>query len=270
MSLANNLVALTEQQADFLDLFLEDIADRQLSLEPKVTVIRKGDSPLIAVHGSGGRCLFLHALAQHLPAGSGVRGVEAAPRETHGEPSIPRDAYLAAVRASQASGPYRLAGYSSGCIIAFELAACLEEAGESIESLILIDPVPPPDGGSRPNDVMSPSARLARRFEIAMLAGITPLSPEYAFVAEVNRDFAAFVAGFKMRRLNAAIRIVHGTRGAYVSSPETLNAWAKFSVRGGESVAIDCDHFEIVREPHVADTGRIMSRWLDASLQGCA
>jgi thioesterase domain-containing protein len=130
--------------------------------------------------------------------------------------------------------------------------------------------VAPPDGDSRSVDGLSPSARLTRRFEVAMLAGITPLSPEYAFVAQVNRDVAAFAAGFRKRRLDTAIRIVHGMRGAYVSSPETLSAWATLSARGVESVAIDCDHFEIVREPHAADTGRIMKRWLEESSQGRA
>lgn len=267
MTIAQNVAALTERQADLLDLMLEDMAGGYISLAPNIVTVRTGDTPLIAVHGSGGRCLFLHALVRRLPSGSGVSGVEAAVREGHDERSQPHDAYLAAVRGAQPFGPYRLAGYSSGGIIAFELAARLEEAGEMVENLILIDPVAPPDGGARVDDDTSPSARLKRRFEIAMLAGITPLSPEYAFVAQVNRDFADRAARFRMRKLKAPIQIVHGTRGAYVSSPRTLKAWEALSGYGFESAPVDCDHFEIVREPHVAGTGRIVGRWLDASSQ---
>jgi thioesterase domain-containing protein len=256
------LAALTQQQSDLLDLLLEDMSGGRMSLTPKVTVVWKGEAPLVAVHGSGGRCFFLHALARHLPAGSGVWGIEAAAGEAGGEPSGACDRYFAAVRAAQPTGPYRLAGYSSGCLIAFELAARLEEMGEAVEMLVLIDPVAPPDGNARIDDDPAPAARLKRRFEIAMLAGITPLSPEYAFVAQVNRDFATVAADFRKRKLAARLRIVHGMRGAYVSSPETLKAWADLSAQDITCAAVDCDHFEIVREPHVADTGRIVSRWL--------
>ncbi|MEI9992983.1 MAG: thioesterase domain-containing protein [Rhizomicrobium sp.] len=266
MDFAKDLAALTEQQADLLDLMLDDMAcGSRMSLEPNVVVVRQGQSPLIVVHGSGGRCLFLHALARHLPNGLGLWGIEAVAGEAHANRAEPFGTYLAALRAAQPSGPYRLAGYSAGCVIAFEIAARLEEAGEAVESLVLIDPVAPPDGDTPPDDDRSALARLKRRFEIAALASITPLSPEYAFVAQVNRDLAVSAAGFRRRKLAAAIRIVHGTRGPYVSSPETLMAWTDLSARGTDCAAVDCDHFEIVREPYVADTGRLMTRWLDAT-----
>lgn len=51
--------------------------------------------------------------------------------------------YLKDIRAQQPSGPYRLAGYSVGGILAFEIARQLAAAGETIATLFLLDPSPP-------------------------------------------------------------------------------------------------------------------------------
>jgi len=50
--------------------------------------------------------------------------------------------YLNAVKKIQPSGPYRLAGYSLGGMIALEIAQQLQASGESVELLFLLDPSP--------------------------------------------------------------------------------------------------------------------------------
>lgn len=52
-------------------------------------------------------------------------------------------AHLKAVRLKQPLGPYRLAGYSLGGLIAYEMAQQLREAGEEVEFLFLLDPMAP-------------------------------------------------------------------------------------------------------------------------------
>jgi thioesterase domain-containing protein len=51
--------------------------------------------------------------------------------------------YLEHVRNVQGSGPYRLGGWSLGGIVAFEMARRLQEKGESVDLLALIDAVAP-------------------------------------------------------------------------------------------------------------------------------
>ena len=51
--------------------------------------------------------------------------------------------HLAAMRAVQPHGPYRLAGFSFGGIVAFEMAQQLQRAGETIDLLFLLDPMHP-------------------------------------------------------------------------------------------------------------------------------
>ena len=50
------------------------------------------------------------------------------------------DAYLAAIRSAQPEGgPYRLSGWSMGGLVAYELARRLEQDGEKVDALILLD-----------------------------------------------------------------------------------------------------------------------------------
>jgi amino acid adenylation domain-containing protein len=218
------------------------------ALAPKAAMVRFGAQPLFTVHGSGGRTLFLHALARHLPS-SGLYGVEAA--ETDG----PGGSYLDAVRRVRPKGPYRLAGYSAGALIAADIAASLEAAGERVEALFLIDPIALPS--------TTPAPR-AGRSEIAAMTGVAQDSPGFAYVEQVERDLAVFAAAYRRRPLACKIHVVHGTRGAYVPAHEALEAWRALATGGFEAEAIDCDHFEIVREPHAAGTGAVLRRWLEA------
>ncbi len=52
-------------------------------------------------------------------------------------------AHVAGLRAIQPAGPYRLAGYSFGGIVAFEMAQQLRRAGQTVELLFLLDPMQP-------------------------------------------------------------------------------------------------------------------------------
>jgi amino acid adenylation domain-containing protein len=111
--------------------------------------IRAGgdDTPLFAV-----RTYLKHVLPD-LDGGFPVYGL------THGD-RAPRDGqaaledlasdYLEAIRRRQPGGSYRIAGYSFGALLAFEIAHQLDAAGDHVERLILIDPPPPvPEGDVR-------------------------------------------------------------------------------------------------------------------------
>jgi non-ribosomal peptide synthetase component F/thioesterase domain-containing protein len=112
-------------------------------------------TPCFLVHPAGGHVLCYRALADGL--GRPVHGLQAA--GLHGEQPALADArgmaalYLKAVRGAQPRGPYLLGGWSSGGVIAFEMARQLEQQGEAVRQVVLIDtPAPtqagPIDGGT--------------------------------------------------------------------------------------------------------------------------
>jgi acetoacetyl-CoA synthetase len=99
--------------------------------------------PLFIVHGIFGNVLQLLGLAERLQADRPVyalqaRGVD--PRlEPHPTIAEMAAAYIDAIRALQPTGPYALAGYSFGGLIAFEMACRLRESGEQVDLLVLFE-----------------------------------------------------------------------------------------------------------------------------------
>jgi acetoacetyl-CoA synthetase len=99
--------------------------------------------PLFIVHGIFGNVLQLLGLAERLQADRPVyalqaRGVD--PRlEPHRTIAEMAAAYIDAIRALQPTGPYALAGYSFGGLIAFEMACRLRESGEQVDLLVLFE-----------------------------------------------------------------------------------------------------------------------------------
>jgi amino acid adenylation domain-containing protein len=72
------------------------------------------------------------------------------------------DELLDVLRAGQPRGPYRLAGYSFGGVLAYHLAGRLREAGERVELLALIDTMAPELAMRHSEPFMSPRTRVRR------------------------------------------------------------------------------------------------------------
>ena len=100
--------------------------------------------PLILLHGADGAVMFYREFANRLKTQSTIYGLES-PFLSDPEFLIPDGVeqlavgYVERIRALQPQGPYRLAGYSFGGVLAYEIARQLESDGEKIETLILYD-----------------------------------------------------------------------------------------------------------------------------------
>ncbi len=99
--------------------------------------------PLFIVHGIFGDVLQLKGLAERLRTDRPIyalqaRGVD--PRqEPHSTIAEMADAYVESLRVRQPAGPYALAGYSFGGLVAFEMACRLREYGESVDLLAMFE-----------------------------------------------------------------------------------------------------------------------------------
>lgn len=99
---------------------------------------------LFMVHAIGGTVHPYAPLAALLTDAFNVYGVQAtglSPGSTPaGSLDAMADAYLAAIRSAQPEGgPYWLSGWSMGGLVAYELARRLEEDGEKVGALVLLD-----------------------------------------------------------------------------------------------------------------------------------
>lgn len=140
--------------------------------------LRKGaeDAPLFLFSGSDGNPHALTALASRMRDLRALIGVDFCRRDNRGQlPSIQimADRSCSAIRTLQPRGPYHLVGYSFGGLVAIAVARLLQESGEEIALLGLIDTLF--DHRFWPTPVFLRSqARLVRR-HLAMLGG-SPLN----------------------------------------------------------------------------------------------
>ena len=107
-----------------------------------------GRHPLFLVHPVAGSVACYQALADRLNAQRpvyGIRAAEAEERESsngYGITAMARQ-YVAAIKEVQAHGPYLLAGWSFGGVVAYEMARQLRQNGEEVAFLGLLDSYPP-------------------------------------------------------------------------------------------------------------------------------
>ncbi|TAE74611.1 MAG: non-ribosomal peptide synthetase [Verrucomicrobia bacterium] len=110
-----------------------------------VTLKQEGDAtPLFCVHGGDGGVLFYRRLAELAAYDGPLHAIEARALSDSGP--IPKSsveetaaAYLSEILAIQAHGPFRLAGYSFGGIVAHEMACQLVGRGHQVDFLGLFD-----------------------------------------------------------------------------------------------------------------------------------
>jgi thioesterase domain-containing protein/acyl carrier protein len=110
---------------------------------PALVTIQPGAllPPLFVAHGIGGSLLSFLDLAAELGPEQPVYGLQLPGfiYEHQAELSVLAANFVKQVRAIQPSGPYNLAGHSSGGLIVFEMACQLVEQGETVGLLALLD-----------------------------------------------------------------------------------------------------------------------------------
>ncbi|HBL30034.1 MAG TPA: non-ribosomal peptide synthetase, partial [Acidobacteria bacterium] len=104
--------------------------------------------PLFVAHPVGGDVFAYVELAEALGAGRPVYGLQAIATDNGNSPSLEELAaqYLAAIRDLQPEGPYLLAGWSLGAVIAYEMAQQIERSGDRVALLAMLDPSSPQEG----------------------------------------------------------------------------------------------------------------------------
>nr|WP_253903091.1 non-ribosomal peptide synthetase [Corallococcus exiguus] len=140
-------------------------AEEAQVLGPNLARLDTGDSqrrPLFLVHGGGGGVLSYADLVRHLGNERPVYGLFAPGLEDGDLPPNSMESlarlYLEQVRGVQPHGPYRLAGWSFGGLVVYEMARQFQSLGEQVEFLALLDSIAP---SGEPDPEPPPMIRLA-------------------------------------------------------------------------------------------------------------
>ncbi|GAB2919330.1 polyketide synthase Pks13 [Rhodococcus aerolatus] len=106
---------------------------------PVVAPGERAAAPLFVVHPAGGSCSVYDPLIKLLPADQPVFGIE----RLEGPLAERVAAYLPLVVEHGGPGPFRLAGWSFGGALAYELGRQLTAAGHEVELVAMLDTVRP-------------------------------------------------------------------------------------------------------------------------------
>ncbi|MCA7086346.1 amino acid adenylation domain-containing protein [Cupriavidus sp. DB3] len=101
---------------------------------------------LFCVHASFGNVFDYTPLARALEGACKVHGLACPPVDTFDSLEHLAHLHVKAIRAVQPTGPYRLLGWSLGGALAARMAAILEDAGETVAFLGLVDSLVPRQG----------------------------------------------------------------------------------------------------------------------------
>ena len=223
-----------------------------------------------------------HRLAERYSVYSVYAGSELAVYEESAKAlavsDLARD-YIEIIRRQQPQGPYRLGGMSFGGILAYEVAQQLEEAGERVVFVGLLDSILPERGRKRYLTVAerlwslprSVALNLLRRKVRDRLVALSTRRPTYQFVThtederlrtlEERREDAYRVATHahldKIRRWrgNAAL-VVAGERLAKDPLQRPDCGWSSI-VANLHARQVDADHLTMLQEPRVAEAAEL-------------
>ncbi|HEX6524808.1 MAG TPA: amino acid adenylation domain-containing protein, partial [Streptosporangiaceae bacterium] len=254
-----------------------------------------GAPPLFLVHAIGGTVAAYTTLSQELADTFTVYGIESPGLHGHLAPTLTDlvTDYAQRIRNVQPAGPYALAGWSMGGVIAFETARLLEQAGAEVGSLVLLD-APFAIGA----DWAAGAAELAGRFvadaacttglavasapdpavaavdeQLGWLAGQLSAGDDPAITRQLRRRFDVFSAHSRMiAGYQPAAPRVHAP-ALIVSALGSLNAparerWPDLLSGPVRVECVDSDHYAFLRPPLVADVAAIIRKQWDGRADG--
>ncbi|WP_037070300.1 alpha/beta fold hydrolase, partial [Pseudonocardia acaciae] len=252
---------------------------------------RGGRAPLFCVHPGGALGWRYSALLRHLPTDLPVYALQSRGLEPGDRPAATMDElavdYLAQLRAIQPSGPYNLLGWSFGGVAAHAMAGRLQEQGEEVALLAVLDSLPVHTGDQAAHDPLPDDHEILRDLlerggcpPEHLLGG--PLTPARAaaiarrtgsVLAELDeRHFAALPAVIRNNdqlirahtpgQFRGDVLFFTALRGKDRNG-SAVKAWAPHVDGVIEEILVDCAHDEMLEPGPLAEIAPLLARRLE-------
>ena len=294
--LAVRLMARIERQLGIhlplTTLFTEPTIESQANLlkakndisshSPLVPIQASGEfPPFFCVHPVGGNVLCYAELAQNLGNNRPFYGLQSLGLSGKQKPLTTIEematSYIEALQEIQPHGPYYLGGWSMGGVVAWEMARQLEEVGQKVALLALIDTYAPKtmsekeqiDAATLANSLaadlggifgtelsisayniqqLQPEEQLQHIFTTAKRHNLLP--PEVG-IEQMRQLFEVFKAN-RVAVTNYQPQPYSGRIVQFcASSPEADRGWSSLVTGKLETYMIPGDHYGMMRSPHV-------------------
>jgi syringomycin synthetase protein SyrE len=243
--------------------------------------------PLFFVHPAGGSVAAYFALARALGTERPFYALEGVQRESEGRALEQIAAsYVEVIRTVQPDGPYLLGGWSTGGVVAFEMARQLQASGADVAPIVLLDSVAPGDDDGDLNDDVSilagfavnlgvpldlipaasddilqsgTEAQLEWMLDQARRAGALPPAVD---LDDLRRRFKVYLADVdavrNYRPSPASMPLVLLRASDEPEDLETIARWRRLSANKLEIHNVPGDHLTMMRAPHVATIAKVL------------
>jgi thioesterase domain-containing protein/acyl carrier protein len=213
------------------------------------------EAPLFCVHGVSGEVMNLVALADAMRDSNRpfiavqARGVLAG-ETPHDDLSAMVTDYVAEIRLKQPCGPYHLSGHSIGGVIAWEMARQLQQAGEEVALLALID-APSPTFINKQQ----------KRFAFSSLIGQdkTPLADGLDMTPVMEANARLFATQCLKGKLETALYCLNASEQPFKHS----KGWDKYAKRVNTKT-LPGDHDSILQLPAVLELAILLKSLLNS------
>jgi len=260
------------------------------SFDTLLPLRRGGERPAVfCLHPSGGIAWMYIGLAPYLDPAYPIYGLQAQgivePAELPETIGAMASGYIRHIQRVQPSGPYFLVGWSFGGALAHEVAVQLQEQGEEVALLAILDNFPP----SGAEEVLD-EQRVLREFlgrlghEIperdltpAELAAVlqqfsNPLSGfdenQISNLLDVWRHNVSLYQRFSPRRYTGKMVLFIATAGRTSESPDA-QSWAAYVDGSIESYDVDCEHDDMMEETPMRTIGRVIAVEVELADREC-
>ncbi|MEO3406874.1 amino acid adenylation domain-containing protein [Mucilaginibacter sp. CAU 1740] len=293
------LAALFENSTvEKLSLMLE-LDGKSIVWDSLVPIKPNGNKmPLYIVHGAGLNVLLFNALAINMDPDQPVYGLQAKGLDGIDEPlSEIKDIaahYISAIQAQNPTGPYALAGYSFGGIIAWEMAVQLQAQGKQVKMLAMFDTYAyrspffdpwltmqtkrakffmrklkynllTPEGLSQS---FTEKSKSIKRHATRMLWKLTNDDQQEGFFGYSNKiDEMNVVAErrYQLKPQNFAIELFRANTHTFYMDDFEFLGWKPYALKGINVHPIPGEHNSIFKAPNDKIFARILQQCLDQS-----
>jgi amino acid adenylation domain-containing protein len=235
--------------------------------------------PLFCVHGGGGGVLRFYDLARHLGPEQPLYGIQAqgfdGNRQCQARVEDMAAHYIDEIRSVQPQGPYFLAGYSFGGMVAFEMAQQLTAAGQEPPLVILFETFCPFSAGTslaqeyraifklvfKPNKwaILPPHARRLASRTRGRLHDLT--LPRH--IKDVQRACSQAGRGYVLRPYPGSVILFRSSARTLAQVHDPHIAWTNYAGRRLEICEVTGNHDNILFEPQVRLIAEQLGRHLD-------
>jgi arthrofactin-type cyclic lipopeptide synthetase C len=204
------------------------------------------ETPLFLIHEGEGNVACLVHLAKRLDSEIPVYGLELTdPRYAASIESLAAY-HIENMREIQPKGPYRIAGYSFGGLVAYEMARQLLGAGQAVTFIGLLDTVPP-------DETFDPMERLERMAEWRLKAKD---DKAHLLKMDIGQACATAHHSYRVEPLYVPITLFEATQSVVATEGEDVRkersrTWTAWLGSDLHIYQVSGNHLSMVKEPDV-------------------